>query len=169
MLSGNFCGSESRHCIFGGLNFGPGIFGGFVWSPKDFFRFWFLPPFDNPCHLKSPSPQGDRMSERMFQAILQSLVSASFDCYNRFHNSPRSIYQNSNMTSRLSGHFSTFGFVFFVRKSLLGISRQWSCKKFAILTLKPRSHEPRPQGFFQWFSSQGKAPWGRGCGVMLAF
>ena len=25
-----FCGSESRHCIFGGLNFGPGIFGGFV-------------------------------------------------------------------------------------------------------------------------------------------
>ena len=58
MLSGNFCGSESRHCIFGGLNFGPGIFGGFVWSPKDFFRFWFLPPFDNPCHLKSPSPQG---------------------------------------------------------------------------------------------------------------
>ena len=30
MLSVNFCGSESRHCIFGGLNFGPGIFGGFV-------------------------------------------------------------------------------------------------------------------------------------------
>ena len=30
MLSGNFCGSESRHCIFGGLNFGPGIFVGFV-------------------------------------------------------------------------------------------------------------------------------------------
>ena len=30
MLSGNFCGSESRHWIFGGLNFGPGIFGGFV-------------------------------------------------------------------------------------------------------------------------------------------
>ena len=30
MLSGNFCGSESRHWIFGGLNFGPGILGGFV-------------------------------------------------------------------------------------------------------------------------------------------
>ena len=58
MLSGNFCGSESRHWIFGGLNFGPGIFWGFVWSPKDFFGFWFLPPFDHPCHLKSPSPQG---------------------------------------------------------------------------------------------------------------
>ena len=30
MLSGNFCGSKSRHWIFGGLNFGPGIFWGFV-------------------------------------------------------------------------------------------------------------------------------------------
>ena len=44
------------------------------------------------------------------------------------------------MTSRLSGHFSTFGFVFFVLKFLLGIARQWSYEKFAILTLKPRSH-----------------------------
>ena len=58
MLSGNFCGSKSRDWIFGGLNFGPGIFWGFVWSPNDFFGFWFLPPFDHPCHLKSPSPQG---------------------------------------------------------------------------------------------------------------
>ena len=48
--------------------------------------------------------------------------------------------QNSNMTLRLSGHFSIFGLVFFVRKSLLGIARQWSLEKFAILTLKPRSH-----------------------------
>ena len=54
--------------------------------------------------------------------------------------SPRSIYQNSIMTSRLSGHFSTFGLIFFVFKSLLGIARQWSGWKFAILTLKPRSH-----------------------------
>ena len=44
------------------------------------------------------------------------------------------------MTPRLSGHFSTFGLVFFVLKSLLGIARQWSREKFAILTLKPRSH-----------------------------
>ena len=43
------------------------------------------------------------------------------------------------MTPRLSGHFSTFGLVFFVLKSLLGIARQWS-ERFAILTLKPRSH-----------------------------
>ena len=29
--------------IFWGLIFGPGVFGGFVGSPKDFLRFWFLP------------------------------------------------------------------------------------------------------------------------------
>ena len=44
------------------------------------------------------------------------------------------------MTPRLSGHFSIFGFVNFVLNSLLGIARQWSREKFAILTLKPRSH-----------------------------
>ena len=43
------------------------------------------------------------------------------------------------MTPRLSGHFSIFGLVFFVLKSLLGIVRQWSRKKFPILTLKPQS------------------------------
>ena len=42
------------------------------------------------------------------------------------------------MTLRLSGHFSVFALVFFVLKSLLGIVRQWSHEKFAILTLKPR-------------------------------
>ena len=55
-------------------------------------------------------------------------------------NSPRSIYQNSNMTPRLSDHFSTFGLFFFVLKSLLGIAKQWSRERFAILSLKPRSH-----------------------------
>ena len=44
------------------------------------------------------------------------------------------------MTPRLFGHFSTFGLVFFVRKSLLGITRQWIREKFAIFSLKPRSH-----------------------------
>ena len=44
------------------------------------------------------------------------------------------------MTPRLSGHFSIIGLVFFVLKSLLGISRQWSREKFAILSLKPLSH-----------------------------
>jgi len=36
-------------------------------------------------------------------------------------NRPRSIYQYSNMASRLSGQTSTFGVVFFVSKCLLGI------------------------------------------------
>ena len=31
---------------------------------------------------------------------------------------------NPSMTPRLSGHFSTFGLVFFVLESLLGIARQ---------------------------------------------
>ena len=44
------------------------------------------------------------------------------------------------MTLRLSSHFSIFGLVFFVLNSLLGIMRQWSLEKFAILTRKPRSH-----------------------------
>ena len=57
-----------------------------------------------------------------------------------FFKSPRAIYSNSNMTPRLSSHFSIFGLVFFVLNSLLGIARQWSREKFAILTLKPRSH-----------------------------
>ena len=36
--------------------------------------------------------------------------------------------------------FLYFGLVFFVFNSLLVIATQWSGKKFAILTLKPRSH-----------------------------
>ena len=43
------------------------------------------------------------------------------------------------MAARLSGHYSIFGLVFLVLKSLLGIARQWSRENFAILTLKPRS------------------------------
>ena len=39
--------------------------------------------------------------------------------------------------------FSVFGLVFFVLESLLGIARQWSREKFAILSLKPRSHVKR--------------------------
>ena len=44
------------------------------------------------------------------------------------------------MTLRLSGHFSVFGLVFFVLRSLLGVARQWSLEEFAISTLKARSH-----------------------------
>ena len=39
----------------------------------------------------------------------------------------------------LSGHFSIYGLVFLVLKSLLGIATQWSHVKFAFMTLKPRS------------------------------
>ena len=47
MLPGNFYYvSEIRHGIFWGIN---------VWS-SDFFGFWFLPPFDHHCHLKSGVP-----------------------------------------------------------------------------------------------------------------
>ena len=59
--------------------------------------------------------------------------------------------------SSLPGAFdSLFGFVSFVLKSPLGIARQWSREKFAILTLKPRSHVriliPRTTGL-PWNSS----------------
>ena len=47
-------------------------------------------------------------------------------------NSPRSIKKNSSMNLRLSGYISILGLVFYVLKSLLGISRQWSRGKFAI-------------------------------------
>ena len=50
------------------------------------------------------------------------------------------MYLNSNMTPRFSSHFSILGLVFFLLKSLLGIARQWSRKKIAILTLQPRSY-----------------------------
>ena len=39
MVFGNFQGSETRNGIFGGLIFGPGIFVGFVGSPRDFLEF----------------------------------------------------------------------------------------------------------------------------------
>jgi len=50
------------------------------------------------------------------------------------------LYDNSSMSSLPGAFDSLFGFVSFVLKSPLGIARQWSREKFAILTLKPRSH-----------------------------
>ena len=44
------------------------------------------------------------------------------------------------MNPRLSRNFSLFGVLVFVLKSFLGIARQWSREKCAILTLKYRSH-----------------------------
>ena len=47
--------------------------------------------------------------------------------------SPRSTYLNSNVTPRLSGHYSIISLVFFALKSLLGIARHWSLEKFAVM------------------------------------
>ena len=58
---------------------------------------------------------------------LRKLTRPSFLAVSKVANSPRSIYWASNMTPMLSGHFSVFGSVFFMVKSLLGIARQWSC------------------------------------------
>ena len=44
------------------------------------------------------------------------------------------------MTTAFWSFFYIFGLVFFVLKSLLGIARQLSLEKFAILTLKPWIH-----------------------------
>ena len=44
------------------------------------------------------------------------------------------------MNLRRSGHFAIFGLVFFMLVFFFGIARQSSLEKFAILTLKPRSH-----------------------------
>ena len=68
------------------------------------------------------------------------MTSKSYNVKTAKDNSPRSIYLNSNMTPRLSGHFSVFGLVFFVLKSLLRIARQWSRENFLILTPKPLGH-----------------------------
>ena len=46
--------------------------------------------------------------------------------------SQRSIKKNSYMNPRLSGYISILGLVFYVLKSLLGITRQRSREKFAI-------------------------------------
>ena len=45
-----------------------------------------------------------------------------------------------SMNAFTPSSFSIIGLVFFVLNSFLGIARQWSREKFAILTLKPRSH-----------------------------
>ena len=76
------------------------------------------------------------MASREHVDIMSSLVRA------RDFNSPRSIYQYSNMhmVQRFSGQTSIFRVVFFVSKALLGIEKQKKLEKFAILTRNPRSH-----------------------------
>ena len=76
-----------------------------------------------------------------------SVGQLSFDCRSycgrscrmQGSNRPRSIYQYSNIATRLSGQTSMFGVVFFVSKSHLGIEGQKKLQKFAILPRRPRS------------------------------
>ena len=62
MLSGNFCCPESSHWILGGIlggvNFGPGIFWGVVWSPNNFLGVLIFAPIRSSLSLEIPSPQG---------------------------------------------------------------------------------------------------------------
>ena len=85
---------------------------------------------------------------------MKSLLSG---CHWQFliHNRPRSIYQYSNMTPRLSGQNSIFAIVFFVSNSLLGIERQKKLEKFVILTRKPRGHA-RILVYRTWPIKEGK-------------
>ena len=60
LLSGNFYGSGIRHGILWGLNFDPGIFGGYIWSPKDFLGVYFCPHWNIPVtwNPEYPPPPG---------------------------------------------------------------------------------------------------------------
>ena len=77
MLSGSFNDTEIWRGIFVVLNFGSGIF----------FGFWFLPPFDHPCHLKPglpPPPPQDKLfatkAVNYLQSQNSSWLGSSFTC-----------------------------------------------------------------------------------------
>ena len=90
LCCGCFCFLE----IFLAWKFGMGFLGGhilvqgffgFVWSPRDFFGFWFLFLFDHPCHIKSgdphptppPTPSGFR-GHVMCQNFTLIIVTSSY-------------------------------------------------------------------------------------------
>ena len=62
----------SMSFFWGGLIFGPGIFLGFVGSPRNFFPFWVLALLDHPRHLKSrvhPPPPPPPWDFCIFQCV----------------------------------------------------------------------------------------------------
>ena len=50
-------------------------------------------------------------------------------------------YPTFDMTPTFSGRISIFSLALFVLKSHMGIARQWSRERFAILSLKVMLHE----------------------------
>ena len=56
--------------------------------------------------------------------------------YVRYFNT--SFKHDSNMTPRLSAHFSIFSLIFLEINFLLGIATQWICKKIAMISLNHR-------------------------------
>ena len=57
MLSGNFFGSEIRHGILWGLNFGPGIFFGVLFEAQEIFlSVDFCPHSNIPVNPEYPPP-----------------------------------------------------------------------------------------------------------------
>ena len=58
MLSEIFYGSEIQHGIFGGINFGPRIFLGFVWSKGNFSGFDFCPHSNVSVTWNAEYPRG---------------------------------------------------------------------------------------------------------------
>ena len=67
-----------------GLNFCPRFFGGFVWSPRDFFGFLYLPPFDHPCLLKSGVPPPPQPSTSEYGTPLRIIFETSIVSLNDF-------------------------------------------------------------------------------------
>ena len=65
MLSGNFYGTEIQHGIFGGLNFGPGIFWGFCLKPKGIFWVLIFAPIRTSLSLEIwNTPWGDSKGQK---------------------------------------------------------------------------------------------------------
>ena len=126
---------------------------------------------------------------RMFYRYVCYVKCASFICSRSFSNvdaralvwfgkfslllkySPRSIYKNSNLTQRLSqlGHFSTFGLVFFVLKSLLGIKSQGSIDKIAFLSLTLGVIEREKLKLHNYLLSWFKIIWAVGTKINVGF
>ena len=117
--------------------FGPGIFWGFVGSPREFFGSWFLLPFDHPRHLKARVPPGHGRMRRIvpsrpsFPASHFSLffsVSRDLQCGTNLVNARLAVVfftLEKNLSSELS---ATFWAMFWGGTYCLKVRRYWSQK-----------------------------------------